>query len=213
MQKRTPEHREWVNAVFKTILFLSVNGIPFRGYVESTNFRSDSVEGGIFLSIFNDLLFRRYPELKEISKQIPLNAKYTSLTIQNEVIDMLYKIMKGMAANGVKKSGLFTVMMDGTTEKQRHELIGTVAQYFDSDTNKVAEHILGIEDAKDDKSAIGLLEILQWTLDESGISLEGVVSQIYNWPLICQGVMLGFKSCLVSYVVGVYHIFNVTVID
>ena len=72
----------------------------------------------------------------------------------------------------MKKSGLFTVMMDGTTEKQGHKLFGIVARYVGSDTYKLAEHVIAIKDDTDDKSPEGLADVLQSTLNESGIALR-----------------------------------------
>ena len=76
------------------------------------------------------------------------------------VIDTLYKVAKAKVADDVKRSGLFKVLMDGTTEKQGHELVGIVARYVDSDTYEIAEHVIDIKDATDDKSAEDLLDVL-----------------------------------------------------
>ena len=116
VQKRVPEHREWVEAVF-----LIFNGSPFRGHNENTDFKSDSAQGGVFINTFTDLLFKINPRLKKIAKRLPDNAKYTSPKIQNEVIAIVYKLVKAKVANAVKKSQLFTIMMDGTTEKMGRE--------------------------------------------------------------------------------------------
>ena len=62
VQKRVPEHREWVEAVFDVVLFLIVNGLPFR------DFKSDSAQGGLFINTFTDLPFKRNPRLKKISE-------------------------------------------------------------------------------------------------------------------------------------------------
>ena len=86
VQKRIPEHREWVNAVFDVIVFLTVNGIPFRGYDENTDFRSESDEGGVCINTFTDFRFRRKSDLKAIAKRLPLNAKYTSPQIRYRYI-------------------------------------------------------------------------------------------------------------------------------
>ena len=72
-----------VNAVFDVIVFLTVNGIPFRGHDENTDFSSDSAEGGVYINTFTDLIFRRNPDLEAIAKRLPLNAKYTSPQIQS----------------------------------------------------------------------------------------------------------------------------------
>ena len=75
---------------------------------------------------------------------------------------------------------MFTIMMDGTTEKTGHELIGIVARYIDADTGEIAEHVIDVKDGTDDKSAKGLLKLLNSTLDEADLSTDGVVSQTYR---------------------------------
>ena len=35
VQKHVPEHREWVEAVFDVILFLTLNGLPLRGIMKT----------------------------------------------------------------------------------------------------------------------------------------------------------------------------------
>ena len=37
---RIPEHRRWVETVFTVVKYLAVNGLPFRGDVENTDFTS-----------------------------------------------------------------------------------------------------------------------------------------------------------------------------
>ena len=126
---------------------LVLNGLPFRGDYENSNFQSGTTEGSVYLSTFTDLLFKANPKLNEIAKKLPGNAKYTTLQVQNELIDTLYGLVKEKIAKAIKKTYLFTVMMgDGTTEETGHELIGIVARYIDADTGKVAEHIVDIKD-------------------------------------------------------------------
>ena len=83
-------------------------------------------------------------------------------------------------------------MMDGTTEKTGHELIGIVA--IDADTGEVAEHVIDIKDGTDDKSAQGLLKLLKSTLDEADLSTDGVVSQTYNGASVMSGCSGGLQN-------------------
>ena len=201
VQKRVPEHREWVEAVFDVILFLTLNGLPLRGHNENTDFNSDSAEGGIFINTFTDLLFKRNPRLKKNAQRLPANAKYTSPKIQNEVIDVLYNLVKGKVAYAIRRSQLYTIMMDGTTEKMGHELLGIVGRYVDEDSLEVSEHVIGVKDATDDKSAHGLLDLLKSTLDDAGISLDGVVSQTYDGASVMSGHVGGVQT-LFSHLCG-----------
>lgn len=110
-----PEHKIWLKTVFNTTKYLVANGMPFRGDEEKTDF-NEQVSGGLYLNTFTDLHFTQNPNLEEIAKRLPKNAKYTSPQMQNEVIETLSEIVSETVANECKKAGLFTLMMDGTTD-------------------------------------------------------------------------------------------------
>ena len=87
--------------------------------------------------------------------------------------------------NAVKKSQLFTIMMDGTTEKMDHELVGIVGRYIDDGTSSTST---------DDKYAQGLLKLLKCMLENAKISLEGVVSQTYDGASVMPGHVAGVQK-------------------
>ena len=113
--KVNPQHKIWLKTVFNTAKYLVSNGQPFRGNEENTNF-NDQASGGLYLNTFTDLLFTQDPNLEEIAKQLPKNAKYTSPQLQNEVIETLSQILSETVANECKKAKLFTFMMDETSD-------------------------------------------------------------------------------------------------
>ena len=162
--EKVPEHRTWVEVVFNVVRYLVVNGMPIRGHSENADFQSDSAEGGIYINTFTYLLFKADPKLKDIAKRLPANAKYMSSDIQNDVIDALYNVAKSKIANKIRKAELYTVMLDGSTDTTANELVGIVARYVDDDTLKVDEHVVDIKDATDDKSALGIIQLLESTL-------------------------------------------------
>ena len=47
VMKKVPEHKKWVETVFDVVRYLVLNGIPFRGHFEDTNFNSNSFGEGI----------------------------------------------------------------------------------------------------------------------------------------------------------------------
>ena len=70
-----PGHRQWLEAVFLVSKALVKNGQPLRGHEEFTDFEK-GVSGEFYLNLMNDLVFKLRPDLAEIAKQLPKNAKY-----------------------------------------------------------------------------------------------------------------------------------------
>ena len=108
--------------VFHTTKDLVSNGWPFRGNEENTNFNEEA-SGGLYLNTFTDLHFAQDPNLEEIAKRLPKNAKNTSPQLQNEVIETLSEIVSQTIANECKKAELLTFMMDGTSDTNNRYLI------------------------------------------------------------------------------------------
>ena len=85
---RVPEQRSWLKALFHAMRDLIVNGLPFRGDNENSDFTSERC-GELSLNTFKDLIFFIQPELKKITEKLPGNANYTAPQFQNEVIQVL----------------------------------------------------------------------------------------------------------------------------
>ena len=112
------DQKQWLFAVFNVIRYLAANGMPLRGDKETEIKTGD----GIFLRAFSQLLFNLDPKLMEIHKKLPGNAKCTSPDVQNEVISILANLIKNKIANDIRNAKLFTIMADGTTDKNRKEI-------------------------------------------------------------------------------------------
>ena len=120
--KPTEEHRTWLETVFTVIKYFGVNGQPLRGYTENTDFMSG--EFGRGLDTYRDLFFKLRPDLLKVAQRLPSNAKCTGHEIQNEVIEVLARMVKHVVAERTRKSKLFAIMMDGCTDKNGEEVIG-----------------------------------------------------------------------------------------
>lgn len=57
--------------------------------------------------------------LKDVYNRQPRNAKYVSPDIQNEIIAIMTKLVKNNIASKVRMVGLFTIIADGTSDKNR----------------------------------------------------------------------------------------------
>ena len=184
---RIPERRRWVEAVFKAVKYLTVNGLPFRGHDGNTDFGSESFGGG-------DLLFKLDENLKEIAEKLPANAKYTSPYIQKEVISLLQSMLKTKITDKVNKAETFTVMMDGSSDKCWWEIEGVVVRFIDED-GKIEEHAIDVVEAHD-RSAQGLLELLTTCLASLSIPLDGIVLLCYDGASVMSGHRGGLQALL-----------------
>ena len=75
------------------------------------------------------------------------------------------------------------------------DLLSIVA-YVDGNTLKVSEHVVDIRDAADDKPVLGHLKLLELSLEEMNISLDGVVSQTYDGASVMSGHIGGEQKLL-----------------
>ena len=78
-----------VFAVLNVTRFLCENSLPFRSSDES-----DILGDGLFLRAFSLLIFPIEPGWKRTHQLIPDNAKYTSSTMQNELISVLAELVR-----------------------------------------------------------------------------------------------------------------------
>ena len=182
------DHKQWLFAVFNVSRYLCANSLPFRGTNESDIDAGD----GLFLRAFSQLLFPLEEKWKKIHKNLPKNAKYTSPDIQNEVIEVLSSLVKNKIAEDIRKAELFTIMADGTTDKNRKEIQALVCRYLSSE-GKVEEHCLNVKGI-DDRSAKGVFNFIKETLAEFEISFNGLVSQSFDGASVMSGDYNGLQK-------------------
>lgn len=184
------DQKKWLFAVFNVTKYLSANGLPFRGSDESDIKTAD----GLYLRAFSQLLFPLEPNWEKIHNRLPKNAKYTSHDIQNEVIEVLASLVKETIAEDVRKAQLFTIMADGTTDKNRKEIQGLVCRYLLTD-GKVEEHCLSMKGIED-RSAQGIFNFVKDTLGEFQISVDGLVSQSFDGASVMSGDYGGLQKLI-----------------
>lgn len=101
-------------------------------------------------------------ELKEIHKHLPKNAKYTLHQIQNEIISVLADLLKDSIVKRIQKAKLFTIMADGTTDKNRKEIQGLVCRYV-NENEQIEEHCLDLQEVED-RSPMCVFNFIKKTL-------------------------------------------------
>ncbi|CAB4015919.1 zinc finger MYM-type 1 [Paramuricea clavata] len=184
------DQKQWLFAVFNVSRFLCANGLAFRGSDESDIDTGD----GLFLRAFSQLLFPLEEKWGKIHKNLPKNAKYTSHDIQNEVIEVLASLVKTKIAEDVRKAELFTIIADGTTDKNRKEIQGIVCRYLSSDGN-VKERCINVKGI-DDRSAKGIFKFIKEALVQFNISVDGLVSQSFDGASVMSGDYGGLQRLI-----------------
>ena len=189
--KLDSDNRKWIEIIFIVIRYLAADGLPFRGDVESLDFEK-GLSGGLFLNTLQNLVFVLQPELAALGKKMPRNAKYLSSDIQNEFIEVMADMVREIHAAKVKSSELFTIMVDGTTDKSTAEVEGIVVRFFCMDTEEMEEKALNIGESG--RAAEEIFAFVRETLESCGISFDGLVSQTFDGASVMSGVRGGLQA-------------------
>ena len=75
-------------------------------------------------------------------KTAPKNATYCSVTIQNEIIDVICTLTRKHIVQRVKKCRFYSVIADEVTDAANREQLHLVIRYFDPESKTAAERLL-----------------------------------------------------------------------
>lgn len=190
--KITSDQQKWLLAVFCVTRFLSANALPFRGD-EDGDLDGDGKGTGLFQCAFSQLLFELEPKWKNIYKNMPGNAKYTSSCIQNETISVMADLVKRTITDDVRDAKLYTIMADGTTDNNRVEVQGLVCRYLSS--TGIKEHCIDMQGVED-RSAKGVFAFIKNSLEKWELSFDGAVSQSYDGASVMSGQYNGLQALI-----------------
>lgn len=122
--KLIQENRHYIKTIAKIILNLAISECALRGETEI----SQSLHEGNFLLWLNTIA--NYDNvIKNKLQNGPLNAKYTSPKIQNEIIEIFRKLIQNKIITEVKDSQYYTLIADGTRDISKQELMSIVLRY------------------------------------------------------------------------------------
>lgn len=154
--------------------------------------------GGLFLNIMENLVFKLRPELLDLAKKLPKNAKYLSPDIQNEIVDIMAQMVRDAHTAKIKEAEYFTIMVDGTTDKSSEEIQALVVRYLDAVTQEIEERALNVDGTG--RSAKEIFEFVRKTLeDDCRIGFDGLVSQAYDGASVMSGDKGGLQALVNDY--------------
>ena len=175
MAKQIAEHQvrtyRGILSIIDIVLALGQRNIPFRGSWD----KMEKSEDGNF-SFFVSWKSKFDKDLKEHIEHAPDNAKYTSPTIQNEIIKLCEGLIREKIVSSVPK--YWSVMADETQDCSTTEQLSICIRYVNS-LGEVCEDFVGFAkltkmDAKSIANSL-LSQVEAWGLDK-----DNLVAQAYD---------------------------------
>lgn len=187
------ETKQWIEVIFTVVRHLAAEGQPFRGDTECRDIEA-GISGGLFLNTIRNVVFKLQPEIEEIASRIPRNAKYLSDDIQNEFIQVMADMVRKEHATKIKRSVYYTIMADGTTDKNNEEIQGVIVRFFSLETFQIEELTLNV--SRSGRTAKEIFKFVKETLEESGVGFDGLVSQAFDGANVMSGERGGVQALI-----------------
>lgn len=186
-------NRYYMSAVIHMLEFLVVNRLPLRG--DNAGFASvldDNSSMGLFLSLFEYTMLKD-PELTRITKTIPQNAHYTSPQIQNEIIEMMSKIVTEEIVRHIGDSW-YSVKVDDTRDSLGQERISVVVRFVDENYG-VCECLLAMV-TSERGDAEALTGVIIDELTSARYGTDKILHQVYDGASLMSGRHGGVQKLL-----------------
>ena len=119
-KKKVEENRSYIKTVADVLLLTATQNMAQRGHRES----EQSDNKGNFLEIL-EMIAKHNPMVAKKMKATG-NAKYTSNTIQNEILQCLASMVQDSIVKEVKESEVFSIIADETKDLQKKEQLSLV---------------------------------------------------------------------------------------
>lgn len=154
------KNRELVKVLMDVILYLSKYDSAFRGHSEKW-LKNDSINQGKFLGLtkilsnYHPVLLAHLQDLKNSDKKNRLT--FMSKDSQNAMLAALAESVRDEILEKVKSAGMFSVIIDTTTDISKIDQFAFVLRYC-SDDAEVFERLVCIDEV-DDSSGKGMVDV------------------------------------------------------
>lgn len=189
--RQIQRNRSIIQRIFNVVRFLGRLSLPFRGHDES----DQSLNRGVFRELISYLADHGDLVLKDHLSEAAANATYLSPNSQNEMICIVGQHIQLEIVDQVKKAGVFTVMMDETTDVSHKEQVAILVRYVhETDTTvAVEERLLGVIDTAD-TTGEALCTLLVDCLTSRDLSVKDIVGQGYDGGANMRGASKGVQA-------------------
>ena len=114
-RKLTSENRHYLKAIVKVLRLTASQKIAQRGHREGES----SSNKGNFLEILH--LVADYDDIVQSRLNGPRNARYTHPSIQNELLEIMAKIVRSQIREDISQAGYFSIQVDETKDISKKE--------------------------------------------------------------------------------------------
>ena len=184
-REQIEQNRRLLEPVIKTVLFSGKNMLPFRGDKDdgSINLTVAQPGEGLFRNLLRFRVDARDRDLEVLLTSSAANARMTSKTIQNELIEIAGRLIIQKIVSTV--DGVFSVLMDETSDASRKEQATIIIRHVHKEN--VREDFVGFIHAEDLTGA-GLARLYSLGLDIRqcrGLGFDGASSMIGQIQRMC----------------------------
>ena len=179
--KRTAENKKISTSIVKTVVFCASNNIPLRGH---------SADKGNFMKLLQFRMDAGDEALKKHLAQMAGNAKYTSPTIQNQILGIASTMVVEEIVAQANES-FISVVADESCNISGKEQLSLVLRYTKDD--KVNESFTGFVEISS-VSAESISAAILAHLSRIGVDLRKLVGQGYDGASTMAGHVSGVQK-------------------
>lgn len=207
------KNRHYIASIIEVLLLCSKQEIAFRGHDECDT----SLNRGNFREILG-LVAGHDSVVEEWLSHGPRNAKYTSPTIQNNILSIMATLVRRSICSAVQKTGYYSIMVDETKDLSKQEQLSIAVRYIDVDKIAVMERFLTFFPAKA-LNAESLTQYILDTLTLYNLDPQMIVSQGYDGASVMSGSCSGVQKRIrevapcASYIHCHAHVLNLVLVD
>jgi hypothetical protein len=177
-------NRQMLSSIIQTVILCGRQNISLRGHFDNiTDVEKDITQSsnhGNFWALLNFRIAAGDVVLHDHLTNSPLNARYTSPGIQNEIADVLSDQVRGKIIGKVQAAKWFTVIGDEVTDVSNKEILSLVLRYCDPDTLLIHEDLMGFFECDSGISGRALAEKITSTLKGFNLDLSYLRGQAYD---------------------------------
>ena len=166
------ENRKKLYPIVSSIVYCGTHDIPLRGKTSSSGNLHDLLD---FRVEAGDTVLKNH--LLTASG----NAKYTSVRVQNEIIDTCATLLREDIVHTANASNGFSILADETTDISGTEQMSLGVRFVENSCGKlcIKEEFLGFVPIMD-RSAAGMADVILKACSDFGLNLDKLVGQGYD---------------------------------
>ncbi|GKV30692.1 hypothetical protein SLEP1_g39478 [Rubroshorea leprosula] len=181
------------------VRWLTFQACAFRGHDESL----DSKNRGNFLEMIN-LLTSYNKEVNEVVlENAPQNAKYTSPTIQKEILQVFARKVQAEICKEIGDAK-FCLIVDEARDESKREQMSIVVRFVDKD-GFVKERLLDVVHVRE-TNALTLKQEICFVLSHHNLSIQNVRGQGYDGASNMHGEWNGLQALILQECPYAYYV-------